>query len=188
MQNQTRSEQTKTAILDAANRLLQESGAEGFTLEAIAAEAGVSKGGLLYHFSSKNQLIEGMIARSITRVDATLAEELERSEGDYLTAYIRASFRTTTDSEMVSRAISAAITRDPSLMNPLRERFERMQREISERAPTAEFGTLVRLAMDGLWFAELYQFAPPSAELREKLLQLLLENTQEQFKHKEKPI
>lgn len=180
MQQKTRSNQTQTQILEAANRLLQETGAEGFTLEAVAAEAGVSKGGLLYHFPSKNALIEGMIARSIARVDEALAEELEREHGDYLKAYIRASFRTTADSEQVSRAFLAAIAQHPSLLDPLRERFLRMQREIAARAPSAAFGTLVRLAMDGLWFSELYQFAPPSAELREPLMELLLTLANEQ--------
>lgn len=174
-------------ILDAANRLLQKAGSEGFTLEAVAAEAGVSKGGLLYHFASKNALIEGMIARSIERVDEALAEELERESGDYLKAYIRASFRTTADSEQVSRAFIAAIARNPALLDPLRERFERMQREIVAHAPSEEFGTLVRIAMDGLWFTELYHFAPPPAELRGKLLELLLTLTGEQTCQERKP-
>jgi AcrR family transcriptional regulator len=181
MQQNMRSSQTKTMILEAANRLLRKAGSEGFTLEAVAAEAGVSKGGLLYHFASKNVLIEGMIAHSIERVDEALAEELERENGDYLKAYIRASFRTTADSEQVSRAFIAAIARNPALLDPLRERFERMQREIIVHAPSVEFGTLVRLAMDGLWFTELYHFAPPSVELRDKLLELLLRLSSEQI-------
>ncbi|NLI53534.1 MAG: helix-turn-helix transcriptional regulator, partial [Clostridiales bacterium] len=57
MKKETLSEQTKNAILDAANRVLLIHGAEYFTLEAVAAEANVSKGGLLYHFASKNKLI-----------------------------------------------------------------------------------------------------------------------------------
>jgi len=181
MQQNMRSSQTKIMILEAANRLLRKAGSEGFTLEAVAAEAGVSKGGLLYHFASKNVLIEGMIAHSIERVDEALAEELERENGDYLKAYIRASFRTTADSEQVSRAFIAAIARNPALLDPLRERFERMQREIIVHAASVEFGTLVRLAMDGLWFTELYHFAPPSVELRDKLLELLLRLSSEQI-------
>ena len=61
MNQNTKSDQTKNAILDAANRILIEKGAECFTLESVAAEANVSKGGLLYHFRSKNELITGMI-------------------------------------------------------------------------------------------------------------------------------
>lgn len=174
------SEQTKNAILDAANRVLVQAGAESFTLEAVALEANVSKGGLLYHFASKNALISGMIARSIERIDATLSEEIERANGDYLTAYIRASFRTMADPEQVSRAIQAAIVRDPALLNPLRERFERIQLEMMQRAPTPALGLLVRLSMDGMWFSEQYQFAPPDSRQREELQSLLMKIVRDQ--------
>ena len=165
---------TRDAILDAANRVLTDKGAEGFTLESVAAEAGVSKGGLLYHFPSKNSLIEGMIARSVTRVDDALADELVKSGGDYLTAYIRASFRTVAEPEPVSRAVIAAAAGDPSLIEPLRARFRRLQEEITAAAPSPELGTLVRLCLDGLWFSDLYNFAPPPPELRLKLMEALL--------------
>jgi AcrR family transcriptional regulator len=165
---------TREALLDAANRVLTIKGAEGFTLDAVAREAAVSKGGLLYHFPSKNSLIEGMIARSASRIDAALNEELEKAGGDYLTAYIRASFRTAAEPEQVSRAFFAAIANDPKLMAPIRRRFERLQRDISAAAPSEETGTLIRLALDGLWYSEMYSFAPPSPALRERLMEALL--------------
>jgi AcrR family transcriptional regulator len=165
---------TRDAILDAANRVLTAKGAEGFTLEAVAAEAAVSKGGLLYHFPSKKSLVEGLIARSVAKVDAALREELDKSGGDYLTAYIKASFRTAVEPEQVSRAIFAAVTGDPEILEPLRKRFERLQEELAAAAPSEELGTLLRLCLDGLWYAEMYRFAPPPKELRERLKETLL--------------
>ena len=51
--------QPHTAILDAANKVILDRGADGFTLDAVAREATVSKGGLLYHFPIQKKLIEG---------------------------------------------------------------------------------------------------------------------------------
>ncbi|MDT2241973.1 TetR/AcrR family transcriptional regulator [Paenibacillus larvae] len=48
-------------ILDAACRIVKELGAVHLTLDAVAKEARVSKGGLLYHFPSKEALIQEMI-------------------------------------------------------------------------------------------------------------------------------
>jgi AcrR family transcriptional regulator len=59
----TKSERTRAAILDAALRLFQESGYEGATMRAIAAEAGVSLGNAYYYFESKEHLIQGFYAR-----------------------------------------------------------------------------------------------------------------------------
>ena len=46
---------TQKAILDAANRIVIGQGVERLTLEQVAAEAGMSKGGLLYHFPRKKR-------------------------------------------------------------------------------------------------------------------------------------
>lgn len=54
---------TRDRVLDAFERLLVSEGSRAATLDAVAAEAGVSKGGLLYHFGSKDALVEGMVER-----------------------------------------------------------------------------------------------------------------------------
>ena len=43
--------------------MIRRDGARALTLDAVAAEAGVSKGGVLYHFATKRALIDGLIAR-----------------------------------------------------------------------------------------------------------------------------
>ena len=45
----------RQAILEAAERVVTEAGAAHLTLDAVAGKAGVSKGGLLYHFPSKKR-------------------------------------------------------------------------------------------------------------------------------------
>ncbi|KQR52701.1 transcriptional regulator [Leifsonia sp. Leaf336] len=50
-------------ILDAFEDLLAEQSERAATLEAVAARAGVSKGGLLYHFASKDALVDGVLER-----------------------------------------------------------------------------------------------------------------------------
>ncbi|WP_295118856.1 TetR/AcrR family transcriptional regulator [uncultured Leifsonia sp.] len=60
-------------ILDAFEDLLAEQSERAATLEAVAARAGVSKGGLLYHFASKDALVDGVLERFA----ADLAEDIE---------------------------------------------------------------------------------------------------------------
>ncbi|WP_313337060.1 helix-turn-helix domain-containing protein, partial [Comamonas sp.] len=47
-------------ILDDYERVLVENGERAATVEAIAKAAGVSKGGLLYHFKDKRALASGL--------------------------------------------------------------------------------------------------------------------------------
>ncbi|MET0766646.1 MAG: TetR/AcrR family transcriptional regulator [Aeromicrobium sp.] len=54
---------TRDRLIDAFETLLVSAGTRSATLDAVAAEANVSKGGLLYHFHSKDELVEGMLVR-----------------------------------------------------------------------------------------------------------------------------
>ena len=56
---------SRDRILDAAAQLVGEVGSGRLTLDAVAERAGLSKGGLLYNFPSKEALLTGMIERMI---------------------------------------------------------------------------------------------------------------------------
>ena len=66
------SSDTRDRILDSLETLLLEHGMTKVTLDSVAAAAGVSKGGLLYHFPTK----EAMITVLLERLDRLLAEDL----------------------------------------------------------------------------------------------------------------
>lgn len=59
----TEERSTRDRLLDAFETLLVTEGSRAATLDAVAAEAGVSKGGLLYHFGTKDELVECMLER-----------------------------------------------------------------------------------------------------------------------------
>ena len=65
---------TATAILDIAERLVQRRGFNGFSYADIAAELGITKASLHYHFPGKAELGESMIIRYATRFAEALAE------------------------------------------------------------------------------------------------------------------
>jgi len=59
---ETKAQKTRRGVLDAAERLVDRHGAARLTLAGVAWEAGVSKGGLLYHFGTRDELIAAMLA------------------------------------------------------------------------------------------------------------------------------
>ncbi|GJE61628.1 TetR/AcrR family transcriptional regulator [Methylobacterium trifolii] len=63
-------------ILDAAESLMRRSGERVLTIDAVAAEAGLSKGGVLHHYASKDALITALAARKVARMRAGIAENL----------------------------------------------------------------------------------------------------------------
>ena len=64
---------TPTAILDTAERLVQQLGFNGFSYADVAAELGVTKAGLHYHFAGKAELGEALMKRYARRFGEALA-------------------------------------------------------------------------------------------------------------------
>jgi AcrR family transcriptional regulator len=77
-------------VLDAYETLLIEAGPAGATLDAVAAEAQLSKGGLLYHFASKDALVAGLLARLLER-SAADADAIRAAPEGSTAYYLRTS-------------------------------------------------------------------------------------------------
>ncbi|MFS8368528.1 TetR/AcrR family transcriptional regulator [Acetobacter oryzifermentans] len=58
-------ESVKSNLLDAAAEILIHESAQKLTLNLVAQKAGVSKGGLLHHFPSKEKLLDGLFHREL---------------------------------------------------------------------------------------------------------------------------
>ena len=155
-----------------------EGGVSRLTLEAVAREAGTSKGGLLYHFPSKEALISGMIGRLVEGYTDALGRELARERGSasgrWLRAYARSSFAEDRWYLEVSGGLLAAVAEDPALLDPVRRGFGEAQRWAERDGIDPAVATLVRLAADGMYFAELLGFAPPEGRLRARVLEASL--------------
>lgn len=69
----TRREDRPTIILDAAEQLIRRSGTRTLTIDAVAAEAQLSKGGMLHHFASKDALITALAERKLRVIKDDIA-------------------------------------------------------------------------------------------------------------------
>src|SRR5690242_13963165 len=75
MSQRTRSRRDDRAgvILDAAGAVLRRGGARALTIDAVAAQAGLSKGGVLHHYASKDALILALVARKLAELRSGIA-------------------------------------------------------------------------------------------------------------------
>ena len=174
---------TRQEILEAAGRIVLASGASGLTLEAVAAEAGLSKGGLLYHFATKEELLTGMVERLVALTEANIEKSGggDRGEGSwsrgYLACAVDPSGREPFD--RLATSVLAAAANDPALLAPLRaqERVWRERRRADGLDPVT--AAIVRLAADGLWMNDLFGIEVLSAQERKAVAARLEEMTRQ---------
>src|ERR1044072_774652 len=119
---------TRSQILGAAEAVVAQDGARNLPLDAVAARSGISKGGLLYHFRSKEDLAAAMIERSIAWFDDALLEagsDDNDVRGRFNRAYIKASLGMTplrgSVFDIVCSAITTALLSFPERLEPVQE-------------------------------------------------------------------
>lgn len=148
-------ELTRAALLDAARRVLRTQGAT-LSLEAVAREAGLSKGGLLHHYPTKERLL---VALSHALVD-TYRHDLDRAyraetgqhgrqPGAWLRAYIEICFRPDDEYQALSAALSP-LGALPDQLASLRDLQDFLLRDAESDGIAPARAHAIRLACDGL--------------------------------------
>lgn len=163
----------RTRILDAAERIVLRRGVGGLTLEAAAREAGVSKGGLLYHFASKEALLSGMLERlaafMAAEFEAAVARQPE-GPGRVARAFIAWGFgegECSPGQEPHDRAAAvflAAFHHDPALLDPMRAAVAQMKAALLADGLPHGHAMAILTSMDGLFMAHLFGLYRPTPE------------------------
>ena len=158
---------TRAKLLDAAGAVIRRDGPQALTLDAVAAQAGVSKGGLLYHFKSKRELLDGLVDRWMD----DFQRDIDAESGNFARRYVAAN----DGAHAEEVGMLAALVADPQVLAAVRDRHETWQDRVASEGGDPVDATVARLAADGLWLADLLGTAPPRGQLRERVLARLLE-------------
>jgi len=171
---------SRDRILDAAEARLLERGPGGLVLDAVAADAGVSKGGLLYHFASKEALVQALIDRMVSGFDgvqASLSSGDDDAAGRRTRAYLRSTVTPRGEpadaSAHLMAGILAGIGGDRTRLESLRAGFARWQEQLEDDGIDPVRATLVRLAADGLWLSALLGLPQLEKKLGRRVLDAL---------------
>jgi AcrR family transcriptional regulator len=149
--------QTRETVLRAAATVIAQYGVSAFTIEAVSQEAGVTKGGVLHHFPSKEALMNGLIDQVMetfrTRLEEELQSEPAEAPGRWLRAYLRTVFSVQYDVNRLIPALAAAVAADHKTLERIRRGFEESQRSAIQDQLDPIQATIIRLAVDGLVFS-----------------------------------
>lgn len=175
---------TRAQLLDAAEAVVAEQGVRALTLDAVAARSGISKGGLLYHFRSKEDLAAAMIERSIAWFDQALVEagaDESDAKGRFTRAYVKASLGMTpltgAGFDNLCSAITTALLSFPERLGPVQDQGARTQADVERDGLDPVVATIIRLAVDGLWLSENFNLMRFDPGLKAKVAARLLEWT-----------
>ncbi|MET7438782.1 TetR family transcriptional regulator [Streptomyces sp. NPDC005496] len=158
-------------ILDAAEELIT-SGQVPPALDAVAAAAGVSKGGLLYHFD-KQALLSALVTRAVRRFDERLTAAA--ADGLMAAAWLRLSVPSPSERTLYRAMVSMlrlTTTGELDLPGEVADAEQRWQDMLTAELGDPVQARTVRLVGDGLFMAALTG-RPATADEVEELLRHL---------------
>ncbi|NLW04677.1 MAG: TetR/AcrR family transcriptional regulator [Pseudomonadaceae bacterium] len=176
MQKVRRSNNSREAILDAAQKVAVEKGAGKVSLDSVAKEAGLTKGGVLYNFPSKEALISGMLERLMNTYTPRVAEYSTKLEGQP-NPTLQSHFHVTRELEELDHnipmAILAAAAHNLELLQPLSAEMQRRYTTICNEAGSADEAALLWAAGEGLMLMDILGLLPFDHQKKNQLLETL---------------
>jgi AcrR family transcriptional regulator len=126
-------------VLGAAARLFRQHGFDGTGMAAVAAESGLSVGGIYRHFATKDDIVTALVARDLTRIRDSLppagaaARRSARSQvQELVSALVDASIPDQDTAALVVEFMAVA-TRDSRVADLLRHHNATMTAELTNR-------------------------------------------------------
>jgi len=142
----------------------------------VAEQAQVSKGGLLYHFPTKDALLQALVDRLAAKASAKRQDRRVETGDDpesVLRNDVEACLLDDDRNPQLCAALISALANCPDLKEPIRSFHEGRFSEL-ESLELGEEAAVLLLAADGLMLMETLNVSPFSVEQRAALVRAML--------------
>ena len=168
-----RARNAREEILDAAQHVAARDGAAHLTLDAVAREIGMTKGGVLYNFPTKANLLQGMLERMVETFGRIVEERVAASGPEVRNPTLRATLEAydyleRLDSNLFTAILAVAVN-DPDLVEPVRALKNRLQAQVMAEAADPDLAMVVMVAIDGLHFERMMRLPPTDPKQRAQI-------------------
>ncbi len=170
---------TRQKIIKVTHRILRDGGHyTNFSLDKVAQEAGISKGGLMHHFTSKEALLYAVAQDTVDRFEADyeaqLAQEIVDKPGRKIRAYINTVLADSESTSPNSNPILLSFLRATDDNPTTDTRFTYWQKIIEDDDLDIVTASIIRLAVDGLLYTEIIDNSLIDPSLRQQIRERLL--------------
>jgi AcrR family transcriptional regulator len=141
----------------------------------------VTKGGLIYHFTTKDELLGALVEQLTAQIDArnrAKAAERGATPGALLHSLVDDTFQMPPAEMAVLGNLLAAASTYPHLVGPAQRLFQRVYADLAAAGPQAGLAFVLCAAMDGVTMLELlnlHKFSKRERQVMRQALQALIQ-------------
>jgi AcrR family transcriptional regulator len=180
MDNPSRSERTRQSALRAALTIIARDGPGRLTLDAIAKEAGISKGGLMHQFPSKHAVLKALLEQQVKYFEGF--HERRSTDGKTERPELAAQIATFREAAMQPHSIAfaflGALAEEPSLLSISRDRDAERIAALKAEGGDTDLALLRRAAAEGLALSSIFGLSAMSRQDQTRLFDRLMDDAQ----------
>lgn len=149
----------RTRILAAARELAAERGPGNISFEAVAARAGLSKGGVLYHFNTKANLLSAVVASHVETTQERIARHMPADGPNLLARALIASWQDECEEPTPPPSgILTVLAEHPDFLDPVRDHLQATLDKLRQDSTDPDLASIVFLALEGMRALSLFGF------------------------------
>jgi AcrR family transcriptional regulator len=177
-EKQAAAAQTRERLIEAALQVLVDHGAQHLTLDLVARQAQVSKGGLLHHFRTKEALVEAIIRHLYDEFNACVKQFYDADpepQGRWSRAYVRASFADFDIPLHVLIGLYNYVKDNEAVWQMVQDDLTVWETRFADDGIAPERAAIIRMACDSYWTEQSLQVKSqiPRDRLLAELLSLI---------------
>jgi len=160
-------------ILDAAESVILDSGGRTFTLDAVAARARISKGGLVYSFATKDGLVRAALEREVTRFQEAVDRRLGGkpvSPFELVLAHIEEALDEDDAATRKAAFLVTALVHAPDMLEPVRRYYRVLLDPLRSEGGDMHEVRHALLAVEGIFLLRGLGFVEVSADEQKSVL------------------
>ena len=168
----------RRSLLDQAARITLEQGLSKVTFQSVADAVGVTKGGVMHHFSTKNALVLEVFHDAMAKFESEVSHAMAKdpvSYGSFTRAYIDAtiSLGEKGQAEFDNQATLYVLMLGDRELRELWAKWANEQLQKHEATDNTETLCMVRLVADGIWLSDFSGITiSDKKSLRERLIKM----------------
>ena len=160
-------------ILDAAEAVILESGGRSLTLDAVAERAGISKGGLVYSFATKDDLVHAALEREMARFREAVHRRLgggPTEPVELVLAHIEEALDEDDASTQKAAFLVTALVHAPDMLEPVRSYYRELLDPLLSGGGEMHEVRHALLAVEGIFLLRGLGFVEVSATEQKSVL------------------
>jgi AcrR family transcriptional regulator len=166
----------RAAILAAAESIVKDIGAANLTFDELVRVSGITRGGITYHFPTKEALLQALVEHDLGEWNACVATKRASRDGPNadLAAWLESGTEPDPESARLCAGLLSASSRSKDLNRPWADHYAEHHRSVCRRSADPALATVLSLAADGLFWQEALGLSPLNAVERRAVVARLL--------------